>query len=105
MPLALALSPLAVLPPEYTEATPDWAWAMDEAPIRLIEKKNDATKRMRVRFTIMASFISGECRHLRETHGNIKAVPPGSRMHPSVHRLSVMGGKADIAWTCRHVCL
>jgi hypothetical protein len=53
----------------------------------------------------MASFISGECRHLRETHGNIKAVPPGSRMHPSVHRLSVMGGKADIAWTCRHVCL
>src|ERR1019366_3544867 len=64
---------------------------MDEAPIKPIEKKNDATKRMRVRFTIMASFISGECRHLRETHGNIKAVPPGSRMHPSVHRLSVMG--------------
>jgi hypothetical protein len=55
---------------------------MDEAPIKPIEKKNDATKRMRVRFTIMASFISGECRHLRETHGNIKAVPPGSRMPP-----------------------
>ena len=79
MPLALALSPLAVLPPEYTEATPDWAWAMDEAPIRLIEKKNDATKRTRVCFTIMASFIFGEGRHLREAHGNIKAVPPRAR--------------------------
>jgi hypothetical protein len=49
---------------------------MDEAAIRPIEKKNDATKRMRVRFTIMASFIFGEGRHLLETHGNIKAVPP-----------------------------
>jgi hypothetical protein len=52
---------------------------MDEAPIRLIEKKNDATKRTRVCFTIMASFIFGEGRHLREAHGNIKAVPPRAR--------------------------
>ena len=46
---------------------------MDEAPIRPIEKKNDATKLTRVCFTIMASFIFGEGRHLREAHGNIKA--------------------------------
>jgi hypothetical protein len=52
---------------------------MDEAPIRPIEKKNDATKRMRVRFTKMASFIFGEGRHLHETHGNIKALPPARR--------------------------
>jgi hypothetical protein len=71
---------------------------MDEAPIKPIEKKNDATKRMRVRFTIMASFIFGEGRHLLETHGNIKAVPPGSRMPPSVHRLSVMEGIPDFGW-------
>jgi hypothetical protein len=52
---------------------------MDEAPIRPIEKKNDATKRMRVRFTKIASFIFGEGRHLHETHGNIKVVPPARR--------------------------
>jgi hypothetical protein len=46
---------------------------MDEAPIKLIEKKNAVTKRMRVRFTIMASFIFGEGRHVRKAHGDIKA--------------------------------
>jgi heavy metal efflux system protein len=46
---------------------------MDEAAIRPIEKKNDATKRMRVRFTKISSFIFGEGCHLNETHGNIKA--------------------------------
>ena len=59
---------------------------MDEAPIKPIEKKNDATKRTRVRFTIMASFIFGEGLHLRETHGNIKAVPPRTRRNESHSR-------------------
>jgi hypothetical protein len=45
---------------------------MDEAPVKPIEKKNAATKRTRVCFTIIASLIFGEGRHLREAHGNIK---------------------------------
>jgi hypothetical protein len=57
---------------------------MDEAPIKPIENKNDATKRMRVRFTIMASFIFGEGRHLLETHGNIKAVPLARASSPKL---------------------
>jgi len=46
---------------------------MDEAPIKPTERKNAATKRMRVRFTMITSFIFGERRHVRKTHGDIKA--------------------------------
>ena len=46
---------------------------MDEAPIKPIEKQNAATKRMRVCFTIIASFIFGEGRHVRKADGDIKA--------------------------------
>jgi hypothetical protein len=45
---------------------------MDEAPIKPIEKRNAATKWTRVCFTIMASLIFEEGRHVREAHGNIK---------------------------------
>jgi hypothetical protein len=53
---------------------------VDEAPIKPIEKKNAATKRMRVRFTIIASFIFGEGCDVREAHGDIKAPPDSNKL-------------------------
>src|SRR5450759_3306113 len=73
---------------------------MDEAPIKPIEKKNAATKRMRVRFTRLASFIFGDGRHVRKAHGNIKAdlcVPKTSSKTPE------LAGIRWLAWR-RLVC-
>src|SRR5450755_3532322 len=79
---------------------------MDEAPIRPIEKKNDATKRTRVCFTLIASFIFGEGRHLREAHGNIKACHQRAADHMEQLRISAyrweLGRTADETRDCNH---